>query len=500
MSALFFLNILYFSLEVFGALVFFIIAWLAFDAYLLRKDALSFSRSMGFLLLAFWQLLHAFNPSSDILMYAGYLIYYAGLSLIIIGLWKESFLPRPKFEAMFIVPSIASLYFMLNGIAFAGLLTIALLSFRQYKKESKKSLLPYSLGFLFLAIRAGTSLFYHSDSIWFLWSIGHLFELAGFLFLGWWVWSYLQSRVREKMLIILTAITLFMAIVVSSSFSAIVVGQIQEATGENLIANTKVLNNALSRLKEEAGAKVALIAQEEALKTSLRENNVTSLDTLLSGDIKKSDLEFLMVLDNRGIVILRAHAFIKRGDDLSAERAVKSALDGESLVSIESSAGEGFSIRAASPIFSGGKMIGVLVGGFRLDDAFVDSIKNLTGLDTSVYNGMTRVATTIFNPDQQQRSAGITETNENIIDAVMIRKVPITTSFQVSSKYYLTAYVPIIDDGQTVGMISSAKAQSRIITTIDKTNQLTLITVVILMFILALPVYFITRRLGQELG
>ena len=500
MSTLFFLNILYFSLEVFGALVFFVISWLAFDAYLLRKDSLSFSKSVGFFLLAFWQLSHAFNPASDFFIYVGYLAYYTGLALIIRGLLKESLLPRPKFEAIFVFPSIASLYFILNGISFIGLLTIALLAFWQYKNESKKSLFPYSLGFLFLAIKAGTSLLYNNDSIWFLWSVGHLFELAGFLFLGWWAWSYLQSRVREKILIILTSLTLFMAIVISFSFAIILVGQIQETTGENLIANTKVLDYALLRLKDEAGAKVALIAQEEAIKTGLKKNNLTGLEALMLGHLEKENLGFLMVLDNRGDVILRAHALTDRGDDLSAEKAVKSALGGESLVSVESSSGEGFSIRAASPILSGGRVLGVIVGGFKLDNTFVDSIKKLTGLDASIYNGMTRVATTIFNPDQRTRSVGITETDKDIIDSVIVRKVSITTSFQVSSKYYLAAYMPIIDDGQAVGMISAAKAQSGIINTITQANRLTLITVIILMLILSLPIYFITRRLGQELG
>ncbi|MDP3697521.1 MAG: cache domain-containing protein [Candidatus Taylorbacteria bacterium] len=514
MSYFFFLNNLHFFLEVLGAVVFLAVAWLAFDAYMVRRDFVTASRGIGFAFLAGWQIFHAFHLQSELYNYLGYVFYFAGLLFILVNLLKEAPVERPKFEAILVLPSLGAVVSNLNLAAAIGFGLIGLIAFRQYKKESKKALIPFVWGFSFLALGAVFSIIYNPDRIGGSWFIGHLFEGLGFLALGWWIWSYLQLRIREELLLILVSLTLVMAVVVGLTFSTILVNNVESSTKASLSSNIKVLNLAVSGLKEEALAKVELLAQKEDLAEALAANNFVELERLAGEYMREKRLGFLSVLDKDGNVVLRAHALTKKDDNLSDETAVKLAMSGESGVAIESSPAEGLSVRAGVPILSSRNseqqnrgsstksghpiVVGVLVGGFQLDNAFVDSLKKLTGLDVSVYDNETITATTILNPDRKSRSVGLTETNRNVLDAVFKAKNGITLNNLISSRPYLATYLPITDNDKVVGMLSVAKAQNEILNTVTKTNRLTFVMSAIILLILVMPLWWVTRRLTGE--
>jgi len=353
---------------------------------------------------------------------------------------------------------------------------------------------------LFLSLGAIISIFYKPDSLGLIWFIGHFFELAGFFAIAKWVWSYLELRVREEMLLIFVSVIFFMAVVVSLVFSSILINQIEVTTKNNLLINTKVMDLAVLRLQGEAKAKVNLLANRADLTQALVDNNFAALEKITTQLLENEKLGFLIVLDKNGEVILRAHALTKKEDNLSNERAVSGALTGETIVSIESSPAEKFSIRAASPLVYKNKIAGVLVGGFQLDNAFVDSIKKITGLDVSIFDGKIRTATTIFNPDRRTRSIGVEEVNEKVLESVLLKKESINLSTSILSRPYLASYLPLTDsDNNVVGMISAVKAQQEILDTLTQINRLTLITVLIIMLVLVMPIYLVTKRLTQEL-
>src|SRR3989338_5860499 len=101
MNTYFLLNNLHFAFEVFGALAFLVVAWLALDAYLLRKNFFTASRFTGFFILVAWQVTHAFNIGSESLAYLGYIFYILGLFLVLLSFILEpGTVGRPKIEAV----------------------------------------------------------------------------------------------------------------------------------------------------------------------------------------------------------------------------------------------------------------------------------------------------------------------------------------------------------------------------------------------------------------
>lgn len=467
------------------------------------------SRGIGFAFLAGWQFFHAFHFQSELFNYLGYVFYFAGLLFILVNLLKEAPVERPKFEAVLVLPSLGAVVYNLNLMAAAGFALIAGFAFRQYKKESKKALIPFVWGFSFLALGAVLSIIYNPDRTEGLWFLGHVFEVSGFIALAWWVWSYLQLRIREELLLILVSLTLVMAVAVGLIFSTLLVNNVESSTRANLSANIKVLNLAVSGLKEEALAKVEFLAGRDDLTTALAANNFVELERLAGEYMKEKRLGFLSVLDKDGNVVLRAHALTRKDDNLISEIVVAEALkEGRAGVSIGPSVAEGLSVRAGVPLMQPSainhqpstNMVGVLLGGFQLDNAFVDSLKKLTGLDVSIYDYETISATTILNSDRKSRSVGLTEINREVLGAVFGDKREIAVSNSISSRPYLAAYLPISDNENTViGMMSAAKAQNEILDTVTRTNRLTFVTSAVILLILVMPLWWVTKRLTGEI-
>jgi len=501
MSLFFLLNNLHFALEILGALAFLVAAWLALDSFLVRRNFKGASRGIGFAMLAVWQIIHAFNFSSDFVIFLGYALFIFGILFVLINLLAESLIARPEFKAVLILPSLAAALNPLNIAVTAGLFLITILAFRQYKRETKKALMPFWVAFLFLSLGSLSAIFYDQDSFSGLWVIGHGLELIGFFALGWWVWKYLELRIREELLLVFISLTLFMAVIVTLTFSSILITRMEDQTREGLLTNARVLDFTISGLEEEALAKTKLFARDPELAQALALDDFIKIEELASDFMDKENLGFLTVLDQEGFVILRAHALSKKEDNLSKERASGSALAGEPFVTIETTSAEKFSIRAASPIADRGEILGVVIGGFSLDNALADNMKRITGLDMSIFEGNTMVAATYLHPDGRTRSIGVKQTDPEVLKGVLELGTGTTLRTKIFSRPYLASFLPIRDaDNNIVGMLSAAKAQNEILETAEQSNRLTLGAVVIIMIIMVMPVYLITKRLSKEVS
>lgn len=106
MSSFFLLNNIHFFLEMVGALVFLMVTWLLFDAYLLRKEKSTMFRATGFALLAVWQCIHAFNMGGDLAGYLGFAVYFLGLAAVIISFFTETKIAG--MSAIIILPAVVT--------------------------------------------------------------------------------------------------------------------------------------------------------------------------------------------------------------------------------------------------------------------------------------------------------------------------------------------------------------------------------------------------------
>lgn len=479
-----------------GAVVFVMAAWLTFDTYTLRKEFPTLARAIGLGLVALWYTINALNSGNDIVSYFGFLILFAGLVFLLTSFLKQKSL---HMEAVIVIPAFTLLASYLHAAAGVLLCTVAYFSFRHSKKEFNQTWKPFWLGFLLLGIAHVLFVFGHNNPTGVIAVAGYLFEFAGFVYIARWVWQFLQLRIRESLILIFISVALFLSALVTLAFSTILIYQITEQTKENLLIDARVLDLSIQSLQEESLAKAALIAKSEELASAVIATDFTRLAEISEVYLETHKLGFLTVVDSEGSVLVRAHALSRRDDTLLGERAVEEALRGESYVTIEDSPVERLSIRAASPIIKNKKIVGAVVTGYPLDNALVDGIKRVTGLEMFVYHASTSVAATALASDGRTRLTGITLENPDVEERVLDKGEGITSQVTFYGQPFLASYLPLMNgDEKIIGMISAAKPQQDILDIANATNRLTLITVILIMLALAYPIYAFTRRLTEE--
>jgi hypothetical protein len=496
MSLYFILNNIHFALEMFGALAFLMVSWLAFDALSIRRDLLTASRAFGFFFLTLWQIFLAFQFQDERLQYLGLSFLILGLSIVVLNLFLEAPVDRPEFKL--ILPPIATMTLTIDSVITLLFSIITFSSFHQYYKETKIAIRLFAYAFLSLTIGYGLALFNNTDTYNILWGVQHTFQLIGFFLVIWWVWQYLSLRIREELVMIFVSAALLISTVATLAFSMINGVHIEALTADNLNTNAKLFDLTLSNLKENVLSKVSLIAKNEKMTQAFDKNGLLLAEEAIGELSASMSLRSLVLVDRAGGVVTSAFTS-RKNQDLSSDELIKEALGGRSIVTTTSNNEEGFLIKAAVPVYVDGKIMGAVIAGFPLDNAFIDNITRVTNLQMSVYYGDTVVASTDFDNTSADR-IGTRETDSNVINRVLIGGESLTASTFIDSKPYVSSYLPVLDyQDKVVGMISVSKSQHDILDISNQTNRLTLIMILAIMLMLVTPFYLLTRRLSEEI-
>jgi len=504
MWSTFWFNNFHFALEFFGAIILFVLAWLALEAYLIKREFKTLSRALGFLLFAVWLIVHSLNLANDLVLILAASGYLLGLLFILLNLYWERPPELPnhiKFEAVLILPAIAILLWQAYILATILLFLIAILAIKRYRGELKKSLKPFWTAFCLLTLSSFLAVFNIKTGTQELsWIFEHIFKFGGFVFLGYWGWQYLKLRIKEEMLLIFIGMALFISVIVTFTFSAILLSNMENETKVNLISNVKVLDYTFSRMKKESLSNAQLFAGDEGIRDNLEKENFAELEEKSQKLMLEKTMGFLTIADENGEVILRAHSITAKGDNIKEEKAGSEALIGNPYVTIEANAAEKFSIRGAAPIYdSQDNIIGIVITGFIIDNAFTDQIKKSTGLEVTVYKGDIVQATSIFDPVGRTRNIGAKQTDPKVTKQVLQQGQGITGRTMIFSRPYLAAYFPLQNtEGEIIGMIRASRLQIELSETAVATNYLTLSITITIVVIMLMPAYWLAKKLTEE--
>jgi hypothetical protein len=497
----FWFNNIHFALEFFGAAILFALSWLAFDTYLIKKEFKTLARCLGFLFFAIWQIVNSLNVSGDLILLIAVILYLLGLFFILFNLYSEKPLARPTFAIVLILPAITSLLWQFHIFATIILLVITLFAIKRYQQEFQKTLKPFWLAFSFLTVASIFSIF--SAKLGgqnYPWIAEHTLKLAGFIFLTLWGWQYLKARLKEELLLIFVGMALFIAIIVTFTFSAILLQNMENEAKTNLSSNVKVLNYSFLRMKSEALSAAQIFAENKDVVSALEKNDFAKLEQTAQELMADKQMAFLTIANQSGEVILRAHSLTAKGDNIKDEKAGGRALQGISYATIESTPNEKFSIRGAAPVYDPkNNLLGVVITGFIIDNTFADQIKKSTGLETTIYQGNTVQATTIFDSEGKTRNTGLKQTDPKVIQQVINEGKSITLGTTIFSKPYLVAYLPLKNtEGEIIGMFQASRYQAQIAQTASDTNRLTLFITIIIAIMALVPAYLIVKKVSEE--
>ncbi|KUG29562.1 methyl-accepting chemotaxis protein [hydrocarbon metagenome] len=259
---------------------------------------------------------------------------------------------------------------------------------------------------------------------------------------------------------------LVVASVLVSGASALVasyysVGQgFEESFTEAVRSDQKVVQDRVERMLADYSG----LAQGQAIRPNVI-NGVATADKALLKKLgqdlmQTGQTDFIVFVDDKGTVLTRGHDDTS-GDSIAGQQCVQKALAGSRCSTFEPGTVVKISLRAAAPVKKDGKIIGAVIVGMNVskDDAFVDSVKKLLDVETTIFYGNVRESTTIMTDGK--RVVGTTMDNKAVLDAVLGRKEVHLLKLPLFGKPYMAVYWPFFDgDGKAVGMFFLGKDMS----------------------------------------
>lgn len=536
---------LHFALNLFAALVFFAVFWLYFDAWTVSRNFKEFIKFASFLLVALGFLVHSTvieqtvlgkSLLGDVSETIATMLRITGYIGIIIGQVIDPLQPKPKLEGLDAEqfdpnepaplvppPSRPAAAFLSSGLANfshfllpAGVLAIAVLYWRRATTGLERHLKPVAIAFLFLfgfevlamanllRTTANPTLAKLVAAFGPLWVAEQLLLLAGAIVLGRWVWRYLTRRFLSQLFMIFTTLTLTIFLVTAVSFTFLLVNNVQKESLRNLETAANVLSYAINAKKAETLANGSAIAENAAVVNAVIAHDNKTLTSLTSNFLHDKKQSSLIITSDAGQVLLRAQDPARYGDSLSSDTLVRRALIGQASSSITSQSSvlaPVIYVNSATPIYNVQKQIvGTVIVGLVADNAFVDGIKHATGLDSSMYAGNVRSATTFVAPDGMSRLVGVKDTSAAVRDTVLKKGKTFSGSVGILNRQFLAVYAPLKDaDNMVVGMLFIGVPQASILQTAGRSVELTFLVTAVLLLLAIIPAYLTARYLAKQL-
>ncbi len=213
-------------------------------------------------------------------------------------------------------------------------------------------------------------------------------------------------------------------------------------------------------MRDRATTVAAVLSERADLIAAVEKGDSAAVRNIARGYVKSRQVSVLTIADRNGKVIGRGHSD-KTGDSVLGQANVKKALAGQATTGVEEGTVVKFSLRAGNPVRSGNTVVGSVTAGFDLaSDAFVDEMKKYYGVECTIFQGDTRVATTIMTGGK--RAVGTKMDNQRVLDTVLAKGEIFLNVNKILGRNYDTAYWPIKDvDGKIVGMFFIGKDRAQ---------------------------------------
>jgi ABC-type transporter Mla subunit MlaD len=228
----------------------------------------------------------------------------------------------------------------------------------------------------------------------------------------------------------------------------------QDQTQQEISRQADAVQVHVDNITARMAAAAKLTASRRILAEAIEKGDTAYVQKLGKEVMRDSKAGFVTIADKDGNVVGRGHSD-KVGDSVLGQPNVKKALAGEASTGIEEGTVVKFSLRAGAPVKVGDKVVGSVTTGVDLtpaDHAVVEEVKKLFGIECTLFQGDTRVTTTLMKDGQ--RVVGTKMDNPKVLDTVLAKGQRFLAVNNILGKEYTTAYWPLKDaSGKVIGML-----------------------------------------------
>jgi hypothetical protein len=270
----------------------------------------------------------------------------------------------------------------------------------------------------------------------------------------------------------MTTLTISVVAGMSISISVALYFNVTRTVEKQALDKLRVCQIGVQSMVQQVSAKArqtaTLIAERDDVIQLVAEGNTAKLQPIAKAILKQAELDVLTIADKKATVVARGHSD-KTGDSVQSQINVQKALTGEASCALEEGTVVKFSIRAGYPLRKGGEIIGSVTTGLDVgNNQFVDQIKTLYDTECTVFQGDTRVSTTLM--QNGQRLVGTKSTDPSVVESVLKNGKSISLVAEIQGKSYNGIYWPIAGvEGKIIGMFFLGKDRSEVIAAYRRT-------------------------------
>ncbi len=212
----------------------------------------------------------------------------------------------------------------------------------------------------------------------------------------------------------------------------------QSATGVNVLQHD--VDAQRSRIEE-----IYLVLEAEQASGEAITNSDTAKLTSEWNKFKETDNDFIAVTDKSGNIIF------KSGNYEIADFDAAAVAGGKTINGIVKDSAAGLTVQYCAPVAYEGETVGAAIIGMSLKESgYLDMVKTQTSAEVTIFEGKTRIATTVTNTDGN-RAVG-TDMAENVGATVIDGGKAYSGQADILGQNHYVDYIPMTDvNGNIVG-------------------------------------------------
>jgi methyl-accepting chemotaxis protein len=258
----------------------------------------------------------------------------------------------------------------------------------------------------------------------------------------------MKLTILRKTLLLTGLVIIFIVAGLVSAAGLLIARGFEEEMTARIETMSRTAMYALKQRLEDADGHLKRLAATDDSVAALLTGDDTPLGRMAEQSVTRDGLSAVVILDAKGKQLGRASTTQASGFAITP-----AMLDvaGSGLAKL----GDGLLYHyIVLPVINGGERIGTFAGCVLLDgnNALVDGIKELTGCEATLFNGVTRAATTL--EKDGRRAAGTAMDNPAVLDRVFGQGQPFTAGNVIFGVPYAAGYHPLLDkDSKVAGML-----------------------------------------------
>ena len=264
-----------------------------------------------------------------------------------------------------------------------------------------------------------------------------------------------KMSIRSQILIPMIVLTVLCGAAVLVSSTLLFSAELDRAMYNRLEVAANVVEQQIEELKTRAHLAAHGIANDPELRSAYLEGDLDKLVRTADYLVVLTQVEYLMLMDDEGVVLRRTHYPEIYGDSMVHLSLIESAMQGYTEAHIIQSPTVRLGVSSGTPIYDYyDNLLGIVSVGFRLDSMeFAHHLKALTGCDIAFFLGDERISTTLLDSDGlyafgEQAPEGVTEN-------VLLSGESLVIHATFLGRNALKSFAPIFDAyGGVIGMVS----------------------------------------------